>query len=111
MTARPTVSDLTAWLGFTPQPGSQDDTAMQICYRTALEAVESRLRADAIPDAADEYPDLVFTAVVMQGAALWKRRNTPEGISFFEGGAIRLQNLDPNIEAMLQRFVRLDGFA
>lgn len=53
-------------------------------------------------------PAQVSQATLIQAARLYKRRESPEGVlGNAEWGSIRLSRVDPDVAALLSRFVRL----
>lgn len=108
---RPTTDDLIGWLNLrTPLPEgvqAQIDEA----FNTAASFVESRIN---LPEGTtdSDYPQLVRTAILLTAARLNKRVGSPEGVAGSpEVGFIRISRFDPDVESLLSRYLKLDGFA
>lgn len=114
--SRPTVDDLVGWLKLNSPP---DDPTMAVygeCFDAAVDDIESRINLPALVDGVaqsdDNYPQRVRTAVLLMAARLAKRSTSPEGVAGMSdlGIAIRIMSNDPDIERLIARFKRLDGF-
>ncbi len=89
------LDDLRSWLKFADDETDADALLTQ-CLDATVAHVES---VCALPST---YTADVTTAIVMQAAALFKRRETPEGIAAFSDfGASRVTKLDPDVERLL----------
>lgn len=114
MAVRPTVDDLVAWLRLQSTP-SEDALALYgEAFDAAISIIEGRI---TLPDGAlDEdsvtYPQEVRTAVLLQAARLAKRSTSPEGVAGLSdlGVAVRVLPADPDVERLLLRFLKLDGY-
>jgi hypothetical protein len=92
-----TIDDLAAWLNITVR-GESIDALLTECLDAATTAIGARLGA-WVPIT---WPSNVEQAVLMQGAKLYKRRNSPEGYAGFgDMGVVRVTALDPDVETML----------
>lgn len=110
MTTRPEVEDLLGWLKLQTTPTGETLAAYSRVLDTALALVESRINLPA-GTTNDDYPDAVSTAVLLTAARLAKRATTPEGIAGFgDFAAVRIGSFDPDVETLLGRFLKLDGF-
>ena len=92
-----TVEALAQWLGITM--ASAPVTAMLTeCLDGAVEAITERVGTWV----EEPWPKNVQVAVTMQAARLYKRRNSPEGVTGFgDLGVVRVTGIDPDIEAQL----------
>lgn len=108
MATRPVVADLAAWVNI---PVPNDTTVLEESLDAALDLIESRIN---LPDGADgdAYPQSVRTGVLMQANRIYKRRTSPEGVAGFGAdGSIRISGVDVDVEQLISRFLKLDGFA
>jgi hypothetical protein len=54
-------------------------------------------------------PDDVTQACVLRAAGLFKRKDSPHGITAFDGfGAVRVTRSDPDVMALLNNYIRMD---
>lgn len=110
--AKPTVSDLIGWLKLNTPPDEDTMAVYGECFDAAIDDIESRIN---LPTGTtdDDYPQRVRTAVLMMAARLAKRSTSPEGVAGMSdlGVAIRILSNDPDIERLVRRFLKLDGFA
>jgi hypothetical protein len=113
MSTRPTYTDLVAWLGFTPVPGSADATVAQDVLDAALEDFESHAKPDAIPDDANEYPARLRNAILKKAQRDYQRRNAPTGNAGGFGGIgpVPVSDNDADLYLYAADYLRLDGFA
>lgn len=130
--SRPTVQALANYLGVNVPEADSSGEPSQIedAYETALSEVEAQVNwqkvadtgegsdADEVTDGAtaDEaalYPWGVRRAVLSYGAQLFKRRLAPEGVAQFDGlGPIATPSgLPGDVEQLLGRYLKIDGFA
>lgn len=111
MATRPTIDDLLGWLNLQTVPSEQAFDVYSEALDTALDLVESRIN---LPEGTtdEDYPQRVRTAVILQAARLAKRSTTPTGVEGFDAGAVvvRVGRFDPDIEQLLARYMRVDGF-
>lgn len=112
MVSRPTFADLVQWLNLQGDAGRASSHWMyQEALAGALEFIESRIN---LPTGTtdDDYPQLVRTAVLMTAARLAKRSSSPEGTAGFggDGSVVRIMQVDPDVERLIMRYRRLDGF-
>lgn len=76
------------------------DGILTDCLAATVELVDLRLGPWVIPT--DPWPANVEEAVLLQAARLYKRRNSPEGVTGFgDLGVVRITALDPDIDQLL----------
>lgn len=109
---KPTVEDLIGWLKLNASPSDETLAVYSECFDAALDDIESRINLP-VGTTANNYPQRVRTAVLMMAARLAKRSTSPEGVAGMSdlGVAIRILSNDPDIERLIRRFLKLDGFA
>lgn len=115
MATRPTVGDLISFVSLY-DPNDRVTDAFGEVLATALALIESRVNLPAAFEAAtpDEnaYPQEIALAVLLTAARLAKRSSSPEGVSGFgDLGVVRIGKNDPDVETLITRFKKLDGFA
>lgn len=112
MADKPTVDDLVGWLNLQSAPNDQTMAVYGECFDAALDDIESRINLPAGTTDAD-YPQRVRAAVLLMASRLAKRSTSPEGVAGMSelGIAIRILSNDPDIERLIRRFLKLDGFA
>ena len=121
MPRRPDIVSFCKWLDVDVPTFASDsdieDDPLQDCLDAALDYVEERIdptqlsAGQSLDPATVNYPIAARNAVHLQAARWYKRRTSPEGISTFEGGAIRMTSLDPDIEVLISRIAKVEGFA
>lgn len=93
-----TLADVKAWSKITT---ATEDALLQ----RVLDAVVDRAEADY--DLPIAYTPSIELALSMAVARLWKRRDTPEGISAFaDAGVIRVGSFDSDVDALLAPYKR-----
>lgn len=102
---RPTSADLATWIGGLGSPDVETQAILDESIGSALADVEARIN---LPDG--DYPQQVRTAVLMAAARIYKRRSSPEGTTTMFGIPVNVSRSDPDVEALLVRFLKLDGF-
>lgn len=97
-----TVVDVADWSNFAvPGAGSAELSLLERTFAGVVEHITYRYVVD------DPLTDSQEQAVIMQTAALWRRRNSLDGVaSFGEFGPIRVSALDPHVQLMLVERVR-----
>lgn len=112
MATKPEVADLIGWMKLQTDPDSATLAVLTECLDTAVEDVESRIN---LPDGTtdSDYPQKVRTAILMLATRLQKRASSPEGVAGMSdlGVVVRILGSDPDIERLLARYLKLDGFA
>ena len=110
--SRPTVDDLIGWLKPQSAPSPESLAVYTEAFDAALDDIESRINLPAGTTDAN-YPQRVRTAIVMEASRLAKRSTSPEGTAGFggDGLVVRVLGTDPDIERLLRRYLKLDGFA
>lgn len=116
--AAPTVDDLRDWVGGTPPAQSTDSYTARLSASldAAVEQVEGRCLARYVDPADDDfttYPASVRTAILMLGARLVARADAPSGVAGFDatGDRFLFPKLDADVESLISRYRKLDGFA
>lgn len=109
---KPSVDDLVGWLKLESAPDAPTMAVYAECFDAALDDIESRINLPAGTTDAD-YPQRVRTAILLMASRLAKRSTSPEGVAGMSelGIAIRILSNDPDIERLIRRFLKLDGFA
>jgi hypothetical protein len=108
---KPAVEDLVAWLKLQTEPDEASTLVYEECLATAVDEIESRCKVPA--DATDlDYPQRLRTAELLLAARLAKRSTSPEGVAGLSdiGAVVRILSRDPDIESLVRRFLKLDGF-
>lgn len=112
MAVIPDGADLAAWIGVDPVPAATS-ARFDECIAAAVEDILDRCLADTVDDSSPGgIPQVVRTAMLIYGSRLAKRPTSPEGVAGFNDlGAIRLLPLDVDVESLITRYLKLDGFA
>ena len=97
-----TLADLRSWVDL--PVGAGDDPVLQQCLDVAQEQQQCRLDADAVDgwnaDLAT-LPEAVKQALLMRASAMYRRRQTPEGVSGFgDIAVVRVGGRDPDVERL-----------
>lgn len=91
-----TAADVANWASFPIPTGDELDLLESVVAAVTVQVARNYLVSTPMRD--DER-----IAIIMQAAALWRRRLTPEGVlSFDELGAVRVSRLDPDVERLLR---------
>lgn len=102
-----TIADLRAWIDMPATAG--DDTVLQQCLDVAQEQQQCRLDAEAVEGWVDDIatvPEAVKQALLMRSSALYRRRQTPEGVSGFgDIAVVRVGGRDPDVERLEQPYI------
>lgn len=118
--ARPTSDDLVGFLKLQTPPSEQAMAGYEEAMTGALDDIESRISAAfvaadgfSLDQADNNYPPRVRLAVLMDAARLAKRATSPEGVAGMSelGISVRILSNDPDIERLIRRFLKLDGFS
>ncbi len=112
MATKPNTDDLIGWLKLQSPPDPDTLAVYDECVAGAIEDIESRIN---LPEGTtdDNYPRKVRVAVLMDAARLAKRSTSPEGVAGLSdiGAVVRVLGKDPDIERLIVRYLKLDGFA
>lgn len=119
MAIKPVVDDLIGYLKLRTPVDPDLQAQLDEVFNAALDEIESRVDnalviAQGAGDLTDanNYPQRVRTAVLMEGARLNKRPSSPEGVTGFgELGVMRVTPTDPDVERMIARFLKTSGFS
>jgi hypothetical protein len=114
--SRPTTDDLVGWIK--PQSAPSDETlaVYDEAMDSALDYIESRINLPSTVDGSAEsnanYPQRIRTAILLTAARLAKRSTSPEGVAGMSdlGAVVRVLPADPDVERLIMRFLKLDGF-
>lgn len=110
--AKPATEDLVAWLKLQTEPDEPTTLLYDECVACAIEEIESRVN---LPEGTtdEDYPQRLRTAELLLAARLAKRPGSPEGVAGMNdlGAVVRILSRDPDIESLIRRFLKLDGFA
>lgn len=102
-----TVADLRAWIDLPVSGG--DDTTLQRCLDVAQEQQSCRLDPDSVQGWLDDtatVPEAVKQALLMRASALYRRRQTPEGVSGIgDLAVVRVGGRDPDVERMESPYI------
>lgn len=118
--ARPTTDDLIGWLKLQTAPSPEALVVYDECMDAALDDLESRLSQTfvvgdgfSLLQADANYPPRVHAAVLIAAARLAKRSTTPGGVEGIDqfGIALRILGTDVDVEALIRRYKRMDGFS
>lgn len=94
-----TVEQVAAWGNFK----APTDASLLALLESTTQASIDHLAAFYYITDVDDLTPVQLTAVLMQTARLWKRRETPEGRSAFGGDvAVTITAFDPDIHALLR---------
>ena len=99
-----TPEDVLAWGKVNREPTTEELDMLEVVIAAAGAYVEEYC-TPLDEDAPDETQEAVMTlAAIMQSFRLWKRRETPEGITaVFDGiAAMRVTGFDPDITRLIQ---------
>ena len=112
MATKPTTDDLVGWLKLQSAPSTETLAVYQECMDAAIDDIESRVKLP-VGTTDDVYPQRLRTAILLLASRLAKRSTSPEGVSGLSdiGAVVRILSSDPDIERLIRRFLRLDGFA
>ncbi len=110
--SKPTTDDLIGWLKLQTPPSAEDQAVYDEVMNLAIDDIESRVNLPAGTTDAD-YPQRLRTAIIMLAARTAKRSTSPEGVAGMSdlGAVVRILGTDPDIERLVGRFLKLDGFA
>jgi hypothetical protein len=110
--AKPTTEDLVAWLKLQSPPSDEAMAVYEECVTVAVEDIESRIN---LPDGTtdEDYPPKIRLAIILLASRLAKRSTSPEGVAGMSdlGAVVRILGTDPDIERLIRRHLKLDGFA
>lgn len=120
MATKPIIDDLIGWLKLQSTPSDESLAVYQECFDAAVDDIESRIDnvfvlAQGAGDLTDDgnYPQKVRTAELLLASRLAKRQTSPEGVAGMSdmGVVVRILGTDPDIERLIRRFLKMDGFA
>jgi hypothetical protein len=97
-----TVDDLADWLNISLATGDPRTPLLQRTLDATTQRVESRCDLPAV------WPEDINLAITMQSARIWKRRNTPEGVTLGEFGGIRTVLFDRDVEDLLTPWLKFE---
>lgn len=115
----PTLDDLREWVSAGAQPATPDaatTSRLAAALAAAVEGIEGRCKAQYVDDEDDDfeaYPESIRLAILMEANRLYMRASSAQGVAGFGdlGGVFRVLSTDPDVEALLGRYLRLDGFS
>lgn len=108
MAAIPDYSDLANWIGITGSQVAAAEDQLTECIDAAVDEILDR----CLDGTVTALPAQVRTAMLMYGSRIYKRKTSPEGVAGFgDLGVVRISNMDVDVEALIGRYLRLDGFA
>lgn len=117
----PTDADLAEWVKDNGLTSPTDRKVLGDAFRTADSLIRARLNAGLMTlraaaagivtdEDADDYdeavlhawcPPYVRQAILIRGAAIYVRRQSPNGIVGFQDFAVRVRALDPDVDDLL----------
>lgn len=112
MATKPDVNSLIGWLKLQSPPTPDTLAVYETCIEVAIEDIESRINLPA--GTTDEnYPTKIAAAIIMNAARLAKRSTSPEGVAGMSdiGAVVRILSRDPDVERLVSRYLKLDGFS
>lgn len=118
--ARPVVNDLVAWLNFPSAPSAAACVQLSQSLAAAIAVIESRVdnafiiaQGDGDLTSGTTYPQKVFTAIMILASRYNKRPGAPQGTAGFgvDGAVMRLLSTDPDVEVLISRYLKVDGFS
>ena len=111
MAAWATIGELREWADF--PAGAGDDAVLQQVLDVAQAQMTKSLNADLLAEdtiVPAECPIQVKHALLMRANALYRRRQTPEGISGVgDFAVVRVSRFDPDVETLVAQY-RQFGF-
>lgn len=112
MATIPTADELGVFANV-KNPTTEQEAMLEEANETAIELVLDRCRESTVSSSSPvAIPQVVRFGIFLQGALLFDRRNSPQGVAGFnEFGAVRTLSIDPQVEDLLGDHLRLDGFA
>lgn len=117
--ARPVVNDLVAWLNLNA-PTPSECVQLSQSLAAAVKVIESRVsnafiiaQGDGDLTSGTTYPQQEFTAILILASRYNKRPGAPQGTAGFgvDGAVMRLLSNDPDVEVLIGRHLKLDGFS
>ena len=99
-TTWPTGASLVTWIGGVGHLTDQALTQIEDVMATATATIVERIDVRLLPDD-DSCPRAVGQAIVLEGARLLSRRDSPQGVVAFAEFAARVARVDVDIEALL----------
>lgn len=111
MATIPTVDELGVFANV-KNPTEPQEAMLTEAVETAIELVLDRCRDGTVSSSSPVgIPQVVRFAIFLQGALLFDRRNSPQGVAGFnEFGAVRTLAIDPQVEDLLGDHLKVDGF-
>lgn len=111
MAVKPTTDDLIGWRKLQTAPDDATLAVLTEAFETALDDVESRIDLP-VGTTDDVYPQRVRTAIILTANRLAKRGAAPSGVEGFggDGVVVRLSALDADVEHLIHRYLKVDGF-
>ncbi len=116
---RPTVDDLVGWRKLQSNPTDETLAVLAEAFEGALDDIESRIdntivvaKGYSLLAVDNNSPPVVRLAVLMDANRLAKRSNTPTGVEGFGGTGLVVRSgvRDPDVERLIRRYIKLDGF-
>jgi hypothetical protein len=116
---RPVVDDLVGWRNLASIPTPETSDQLSEAFDGAIADVESRIdntivvaKGYSLAAADNNYPEVVRLAVLMEANRYAKRAATPTGVEGFggQGLVVRTGIRDPDVERLIRRYIKLDGF-
>lgn len=120
MANKPVIGDLVAWLNFPTAPGAPALVQLNEALASAIAVIESRIdntlviaQGDGDLTAPTNYPQKARTAILILASRYNQRPGAPQGTAGFgfDGAVMRLLSNDPDVEVLIARYLRVDGFS
>lgn len=116
--AAPTLVELREWVGGStpPAPTASDTARLTNALAAATQLIESRCQAKYVDPGATgytSYPEAIHTAILVQAHRLYDRASSPMGVAGFDqlGNLFRVSKMDPDVQALIGRYLDLGTFA
>lgn len=118
--SRPTTDEFVGWLKLNTPPSDATLAIYNECFDASIDDIESRVDSVfviaggySLLEADENYPPRLRTAVLLMASRLSKRQTSPEGVAGMTdlGVVVRILARDPDVEHLITRYKRMDGFA
>src|SRR5665213_3535566 len=112
MAVKPTTGDLIGWLNMQAAPDEGRQAVLDEVMDSAIDNIESRVDLP-VGTTDSNYPQRIRAAILLEASRLAKRSSSPEGWAGMSdmGVVVRILGNDPDIERLIRRYKKLDGFA
>lgn len=97
-------NDLRAWLGTGAVSAITDAELIDELIADASATIYESIDTLKLPVNPDLCPMTIFRAIILEAARLLYRRQSPHGAAAFGEVAIRLRNVDVDVERLLRKY-------